>query len=127
MLVDSRVSEEQSRKVWEIIEEAFEYSRKNEIPSDRSLLDFVNSRLYEEGYSKTDTRQMLQIAEVWGDVIGEPIKRQSLKFFWLEQSIDSGIERKKFLINCKTTKEIQATRFSQAPTNPSLTLSPNLS
>lgn len=95
MFVDSQTSQEQTGKVWETIEEAYKYSRDNagSIPSDRSLLDFFKMRFEEQNFDPAATKQMLQIARVWGDVVGEPIERQSLKFFWLEECLEGGMAR----------------------------------
>ncbi len=100
--VDSHVSGVLISSVWDIIEEAFQYSRTNEISPDQSLLDFVKSRLGDGNHTDQATRQMLGIARLWGDVIGEPIERQSLKFFWLEECIDSGNKQHVFRTRHKT-------------------------
>ena len=90
--VDSEISQARTGKVWETIEEAFKYSRENteSIPSERSLLDFFKTRFRQQQVDEASTKQMLQIARVWGDIVGEPIERQSLKFFWLEECLEGG-------------------------------------
>ncbi len=90
--VDSRSSQEMTGLVWETVEQAFKYSRlhNDSISPERSLLDFFKSRFKERGLAEEVIRQMLQIARVWGNVIGEPVERQSLKFFWLEECLEGG-------------------------------------
>lgn len=34
----------------------------------------------------------LDCAHMWGAFVGDPIERQSLKFFFLEETIDGGIQ-----------------------------------
>lgn len=43
--------------------------------------------------SKFDPEQRLEVfkmAQMWGAFVGDPIARQSLKFFWLEECIEGG-------------------------------------
>jgi uncharacterized protein with NAD-binding domain and iron-sulfur cluster len=89
--------EKYSTLVWNIIEDAFEYSNKHgsEIDPDRSLLDFFREQAAkripdsEEGYEKR-RHILLQTAELWGNFVGSPLSTQSLKFFWLEECIEGG-------------------------------------
>lgn len=89
--------EKYSTMVWNIIEEAFDYSNKHgsEIDVDRSLLDFFREQITqripdtEDDYEK-QRRILLQMAEQWGAFVGSPVARQSLKFFWLEECIEGG-------------------------------------
>ncbi|KAF4582214.1 amine oxidase [Ophiocordyceps camponoti-floridani] len=80
--------------MWDVIQEAFDYSNKNcaEIDVDKSLVDFFHEKLpvrFPDGPdSERDRRLVLQLAESWGDFVGSPVSRQSLKFFWLEECID---------------------------------------
>ncbi|KAL9043842.1 MAG: hypothetical protein Q9214_002983, partial [Letrouitia sp. 1 TL-2023] len=77
---------------WTMVGSAFKYSNANteSIPPDKSLLDFFHSELNELGKSESDTRLTLQIARMWGDIVGDPIEKQSLKYFWLEENVDDG-------------------------------------
>ncbi|KAK0635890.1 hypothetical protein B0T17DRAFT_485278 [Bombardia bombarda] len=85
--------------VWNIIEDAFEYSNKqgSDIDSDKSLLDFFREQVTikipetEDGYAKK-RHVVLQLSELWGAFVGSPIDKQSLKFFWLEECIDGETE-----------------------------------
>ncbi len=83
--------------MWNIIAEAFEYSKHSgaEIDPTKSLLDFFKEKIpqhipeTEADYEK-ERLMMLQMCESWGAFIGTRIARQSLKFFWLEECIDGG-------------------------------------
>lgn len=90
--LDKEKAVEFSALFWNIVENAFKYSNANtqSIPADRSLLDFFHSQLNESGRSESDTRLILQIARMWGDIVGDPVEKQSLKYFWLEQNVDDG-------------------------------------
>ncbi|KAK4158532.1 hypothetical protein C8A00DRAFT_10699 [Chaetomidium leptoderma] len=87
--------EKYSTLMWNIIEAAFEYSDKHgsETDPDRTLLDFFQEQAVkripdtEEGYEK-QRYILLQMAELWGNFVGSPISKQSLKFFWLEECIE---------------------------------------
>ena len=37
-----------------------------------------------------EKQQVLWMAEMWGAFVGDPIQKQSLKYFWLEECIDGG-------------------------------------
>ncbi|PHH81062.1 hypothetical protein CDD80_3344 [Ophiocordyceps camponoti-rufipedis] len=77
--------------MWGIIGEAFDESNKNSAVIDvgKSLLDFIHEKLaVHPGLDSGDRRIVLQLAESWGDFIGSPVSRQSLKFFWLEECLD---------------------------------------
>ncbi|KAK4138894.1 FAD/NAD(P)-binding domain-containing protein [Trichocladium antarcticum] len=87
--------EKYSTMMWNIIEDAFEYSNKHgsEIDPDRTLLDFFHEKIPERmpdteaGYER-QRRILVQMAELWGNFVGSPLSRQSLKFFWLEECIE---------------------------------------
>lgn len=78
--------------VWEIIREAFKYSNEecSNISTERSLKDFFIEQIIEKGLSEEDQMLVLQMAEMWGAFIGDPLERQSLKYFWLEECLDGG-------------------------------------
>ena len=81
-----------SEVLWGLISDAFKYSNEHSttIPPSRSLLDFMVEEVDKKDLSKSDKHTVLQIAEMWGAFVGDPINRQSLKFFWLEECIDGG-------------------------------------
>ncbi|KAJ4302373.1 hypothetical protein N0V88_002517 [Collariella sp. IMI 366227] len=84
-----------STLMWNIIGDAFEYSNTqgSEIGPERSLLDFFQEQVVkripetEEGYER-QRHILLQMAELWGNFVGSPLSKQSLKFFWLEECIE---------------------------------------
>ena len=84
--------------MWTMFENAFEYARQHsaDIGPARSLLDFCREQilvLVPETDERWDRKRktVLQMCELWGDYVGSPIERQSLKFFWLEESIEGGM------------------------------------
>jgi hypothetical protein len=78
--------------VWEIIREAFKYSNEecSNISPEKSLKDFFIEQVAEKRLSAEDQMLVLQMAEMWGAFIGDPLERQSLKYFWLEECLDGG-------------------------------------
>ncbi|OOQ83435.1 flavin containing amine oxidase [Penicillium brasilianum] len=76
--------------VWEIIREAFKYSNEDcaNISPERNLKDFFLDQVREKGLAEEDQTLVLQMAEMWGAFIGDPLERQSLKYFWLEECLD---------------------------------------
>ncbi|KAI9697801.1 MAG: hypothetical protein M1836_004477 [Candelina mexicana] len=103
-----------------IIADAFKYSNDNSsaIPPNRSLMDFFKNKV--KGFLQSDSdgpgfngdtprmeelnheqKTLLRIAQMWGAFIGDPIERQSLKFFWLEECIEG-----ETLFNASTYKAI---------------------
>jgi hypothetical protein len=90
-------SNENNELVWEIVESAMKYSNEESatIPSDKSLYDYFEEKVRtmipsdmegdEEIKKKRET--ILNMAEMWGAFVGSPIQKQSLKFFWMEETI----------------------------------------
>ncbi|KAK3327107.1 hypothetical protein B0T19DRAFT_152707 [Cercophora scortea] len=80
---------------WNIFGDAFEYSSKNSsgIAPGKSLMDFFRDDIdkaipeTEEDYEKK-RHIVLQLAHLWGAIVGGSVDRQSLKFLWLEESIE---------------------------------------
>ncbi|APA07616.1 hypothetical protein sscle_03g023860 [Sclerotinia sclerotiorum 1980 UF-70] len=78
-------------EVWEIIHGAFKYSEENSetIDPDKSLYDFIEEKLLEVYPDDAEKRRVsIQFADIWGTFVGTSVKKQSLKFFWLEECID---------------------------------------
>lgn len=92
-VMEAEKSKECNEAMWGIIDDAFEYSREESISiaQDRSLLDFFQAKLIERKLNPATTKLILQMVRIWGDFIGDPIEKQSLKYLWLEQSIDGGL------------------------------------
>ncbi|KAJ5918419.1 Amine oxidase [Penicillium verhagenii] len=88
------VSEELGTKitefVWKTIADAFTYSneRGESIRPEESLYDFFLMKLREASFSKEEEQMVLDTCKLWGAYVGEPIERQSLRFFRLEECID---------------------------------------
>ncbi|KAL4913704.1 hypothetical protein BDW62DRAFT_220512 [Aspergillus aurantiobrunneus] len=89
-VVDERVATRVSDALWSTIEEAFRYSNghKDDIPADRSLLDFIKERLEGSGLSAEEKGLCVDASRLWGAYVGDPVDKQSLKYFSLEESID---------------------------------------
>ncbi len=92
------LTERLSTLLWEIIEEAFKFSEKardadgaaKEIASHESLQDFIKRRA-EEVVPVADERKLLvQMSEVFGAYVGEPVWKQSLRFVWMEECCGGG-------------------------------------
>ncbi|KAG7009930.1 hypothetical protein G7Y79_00001g002020 [Physcia stellaris] len=58
------------------------------IPQERSLMDYFLSSLKDQKLGEASSSLVLQMARIWGDYIGDPIEKQSLKYLWLEECID---------------------------------------
>ncbi|KAF1815026.1 FAD/NAD(P)-binding domain-containing protein [Eremomyces bilateralis CBS 781.70] len=100
-----RMSKEDVEYYWNFLSEtldaASKYSRQNSsqgilIPLDMSLMDWITLRSLEqfrhEGYDeaavKAKTAIVTGLATSWGNIIGEPISCQSLRYFWMEENLD---------------------------------------
>ena len=83
-------SAEMSSTMWELVVEAFKYSDHNtkSIAPEISLYDYFQSELSKRDYTKSKLKDNLDEAHMWGPFIGESIRRQSLKFFFLEECIE---------------------------------------
>ncbi|KAL8646269.1 MAG: hypothetical protein Q9226_006938, partial [Calogaya cf. arnoldii] len=81
-----------SELMWGIIEEAFKYSDKEagSIPQNQSLLDFFKVKLKEKNIPEAIAERVLEYCQSWGDYVGGDIDHQSLKYLWLEETIDGG-------------------------------------
>lgn len=90
--MDEKLAAKVSDFVWTTIEEAFEYSNtyKDSIPSSRSLFDFFKERVEKrDKFSDGEKEACLESCRLWGSYVGDPVERQSLKFFCMEECIDS--------------------------------------
>ncbi len=90
--MDERTATQHSELVWGIIGEGFKYSNQNtaSIPPEMSLMDYLKSAVKEKGLSDASSKLVFQMARMWGDFVGEPIEKQSMKYFWLEECIEGG-------------------------------------
>ena len=97
---------EYNKIMWGIVVDAFKYSNKNSalIPAGESLYDFFKSKLSDsssEGDADHEKRKkmVLQMSQMWGGFVGGTIERQSLKFFWLEETIGGGTLSYEFYVS----------------------------
>lgn len=93
----SETTDRLSTLLWEIIGEAFAFSeaehKKNggvDIPSGDSLHDFVARRAKQVLPDAGDRQLLVQMSEMWGAYVGEPVWRQSLRFAWMEECCGGG-------------------------------------
>lgn len=89
-LVSEDVASKISEFMWTTIGEAFEYSNAHgdTIPPERSLFDYFQEKLEQTQFSQTEKQMCLDSCRLWGAYVGDPIERQSLKFFRLEECVD---------------------------------------
>lgn len=92
-LVDEERATKMAEFVWTTIEQAFEYSNQHgdSIPPEQSLFDFIQENLEKTDFSDEDKKLCLDSCKLWGAYVGDPIERQSLKFFRLEECIDGSM------------------------------------
>lgn len=89
-LHDEKSTAKISECLWAIIDEAFEYSRKNmsSIPADKSLLDFFQEKIDATSLDKQEKEACLEMSRLWGAYVGDSIETQSLRFLFLEECIE---------------------------------------
>lgn len=92
-VMDDRVAEKISDILWTIIQEAFNYSNAHQdnIPAEESLLDFIRERLEKMDLSAEEKNLVIESSRLWGAYVGDPVDRQSLRFFNLEEAIDGSM------------------------------------
>lgn len=83
--------------MWGIVQDAFKHSNEDfaSIPVTESLYDFFVSKVMElipetERDYEVRRRIVLQMSEMWGAFVGRPVEQQSMKFFWLEETVEGG-------------------------------------
>lgn len=89
-LLDEKMTDKVSDFVWTTIQSAFVYSNKHKdaIPPDRSLFDFLLEKIEGTDFSPAEKDASVEACKVWGAYVGDPVQRQSLKFFFLEECVD---------------------------------------
>jgi hypothetical protein len=89
-LCDDALATKITEWMWTIIEEAFEYSNKYKdiIPAHKSLSDFFREKIEETDFTQEEKDMCIELSKTWGAYVGDPVERQSLKFFRLEECID---------------------------------------
>lgn len=76
--------------MWTTIENAFEYSRRHAdtLSPKESLYDFFCTEIEKSELSESQKADCLELSKLWGAYIGDPVDRQSLKFFFLEECLE---------------------------------------
>lgn len=89
-LLDEKLTDKLSDFVWTSIHEAFLYSNrhKDAIPPDRSLFDFLLEKIEGTDFSRAEKDACVEACKLWGAYVGDPVDRQSLRFFYLEECVD---------------------------------------
>jgi hypothetical protein len=90
-----------STLLWKFIDEAFKFSTaahaevarngcSNSIPKEDSLQDLIKKRALAELQDESERKTLLQMSEMWGAYVGEPVWKQSLRFAWMEECCAGG-------------------------------------
>lgn len=92
-LIPEEVATKVADFVWMTIGEAFEYSNQHgsSIPPERSLFDFFREKVQQTQFSTAEKELCLDACKLWGAYVGDPIEKQSFKFFCLEECIDGSM------------------------------------
>ncbi|KAL9589218.1 MAG: hypothetical protein Q9203_001977 [Teloschistes exilis] len=94
--VDRSEADRALKRVWQILEEAMEYStkRSDELLPSVSLYNYFTDwchRSFRAGdMSQREVDLVEGMAEMWGAYVGDRCELQSLKFFYLEDCINGG-------------------------------------
>ena len=82
-----------SKLSWDIVTQAIKYSQTQGdlIPPNLSLLDYYQRVLEKQEMSESSKELVLEMGRMWGNIVGEPIEQQSLRYMWLEECIDGGL------------------------------------
>jgi hypothetical protein len=92
----SDLSDRLSTVLWEIIDEAFQYSasaldgKEPAIPQHESLYDFVKKEAEKRLTDDAEKDTLLMMSEMFGAYVGEPVWKQSLRFAWMEECCGGG-------------------------------------
>lgn len=76
--------------MWTTVDKGFDYSTKykDTIPPEMSLFDFCCQQLEQTDFTVEEKTACKEFAKFWGAYVGEPVERQSMKFFCLEECIE---------------------------------------
>jgi predicted NAD/FAD-dependent oxidoreductase len=85
------VAEEIAETMWTSMASAFKFSNDHpgEIDVQTSLFDHLISTLTPAVSDKETLEHVLHETRIWGNFVGDSVERQSLKFFFLEETIDN--------------------------------------
>ncbi|KAJ3793195.1 hypothetical protein GGU11DRAFT_760128 [Lentinula aff. detonsa] len=91
-MLSEETTDRLSTLLWNYIEEAFRFSAEAHaqdngasIPVEDSLYDFIQRKSVEELQDEQEREILLQMSEMWGAYVGEPVWKQSLRFAWMEE------------------------------------------
>ncbi|KAJ6473594.1 hypothetical protein C8R47DRAFT_987277 [Mycena vitilis] len=86
------MAERLSTLLWDIIGDAFKFSEAarqkdggKSIPAEASLYDFVKREAAVRLSDPKERELLVQMSEVFGAYVGEPVWKQSLRFAWMEE------------------------------------------
>ena len=81
--IDSETAMSHSAISWEIVEEAIQYSSADHgasIPPEKSLRDYFEAALAVRKYEPWRRDLILEMADMWSNIVGEPIHKQRYVF-----------------------------------------------
>ncbi|OKL61598.1 hypothetical protein UA08_03159 [Talaromyces atroroseus] len=107
-LLDEATTMKLAEWMWTTIDEGFEYSTKKQdhIPPSMSLYDFCCQQLEKTSFTVEEKAACKEFAKFWGAYVGEPVERQSMKFFCLEECIEGRLSSAANLFVGSTYKNI---------------------
>ena len=76
--------------VWQIVANAYKYSDQHSdiIDPSKSLMDYFRQEVPKRESDPLRGAEIMRLAQSWGAFVGDPIEKQSLKFFFLEETIE---------------------------------------
>lgn len=94
-----------------VFDEAFAHSASHRgssaIPADRSVYDFVAERAAELAVREgEDLGLLMHVADTWSGYVGQSIRKQGLRFAYLDQCCSEGKLRVVFPMSYKTLMEV---------------------
>lgn len=96
--LDAEEAGEYAQLLWDdgVIAAAFKHSNEHSdsIPASQSLYDFFIEQAktfftdLPRAEAERKRKRFLQTANMWGSYVGDDVRKQTLKFFWLEECIE---------------------------------------
>ncbi|PCH06605.1 Amine oxidase [Penicillium occitanis (nom. inval.)] len=89
-LLDEATTMKLAEWMWTAVDEGFVFSTKNKdsIPASMSLFDYCCKQLEKTNFTEEEKAACKEFSKFWGAYVGEPVERQSMKFFCLEECIE---------------------------------------
>lgn len=89
-LLDEATTMKLAEWMWTTVDEGFVFSTKNKdsIPAGMSLFDYCCKQLEKTNFTEEEKAACKEFSKFWGAYVGEPVERQSMKFFCLEECIE---------------------------------------